>query len=137
MEIVGREEVGVELERKPGFKEVGVGVGAGIGAVIETKWVVSTGGNEEMRRAREVRLEKLRTRKESGMVSVEIAWKVKESGWRQEVKESSQTKGVGKADRTRHVWVRSGMDANGGTNEWTDGAEGKRGTAITAAATEQ
>ena len=63
------EDVGVDSEGKPGVAEIGVVVGEGIGEGIDTKGVGLTGRNEGESRAREVRLEKLRARKESGHIS--------------------------------------------------------------------
>ena len=67
--------------------------------------------NEGTRRARKLRLDKFRSRKESSRISAENFWKVIDSGWMQVTKESGQTKGVGKADRTRHTHIRWGGHA--------------------------
>ena len=72
---------------------------------IDTKDVGYTGG-EETRRARKVRLEKLRERNESGFISAETPQKLKYSGWGQATKDLGQTKGVVKADWTRHARAR-------------------------------
>ena len=116
IETVGREDVGVQSEGKSGFKEVGVEVGAGIGAGIETKGVGLTGENEGMHKAREVRLGKLGARKELGWISAAIVQKGKELVRRQVTKELGWTKGLGKADRTRHAQARGGTDAHSKTN---------------------
>ena len=46
IDTVRREDVGINLEGKPGVPEVGVGVGAGLGTRIEKKRVGSTGKDE-------------------------------------------------------------------------------------------
>ena len=103
--------MGVNLEGKTGVIEIGVGIGAG----IETKGVGYTGKHEETLRANEVRLEKIRARKESGRISAEIAQKGKNSGWRQGTKDSGLIKVVFKADCTSCARAAGHMN---GRTEW-------------------
>ena len=70
-------------------------------------------------------------------MSAEIPHKVKESGRRQETKDSGRTKAISEKERTRHTCVRDGTDARGRADEKTDRAAGRRGTASKAAATDQ
>ena len=133
LEALGREDTGVESEGETRVTEVAVVIRVGVDLVLgrDTRVVGLMEENEGTCRVIKVMPRNFYVKKGVGSDQRKNAWKGKESGRRQGTKELGRMKGINKVNQTRHMCMCGRMD------KCKDGASGRKGMAMMAAAIEQ